>query len=106
MTKLFLACPECGQRFERKHHRAQFCSPQHAKLYNNRQLARGQSIVGLAQAWRGARSSRDAGVREAAKMAFAQLCRELDTFNAEDRGGGRVSATQVYRRRVAAGLLD
>lgn len=112
MPKLFLICPECGSRFEAKHHRAQFCSPAHTKAYNNRQLAEGQRIVAIAKAWRMGKdiyrnkSPESAGLRQAAKDAFSQLCSELDMLNAGDREAGRVPALKVYRRRQIAGLLD
>lgn len=105
-TKPTLTCPECGSRFLQKHHRAQFCTPAHAKLYGNRQLAEGQRIVALAKAWRMGRSIRDEGLRSAAKEAFGQLCRELDALNRMDADAGRMPALKVYKRRKAAGLLD
>lgn len=104
-----MICPECGGTFEPQHHRAQFCSPAHAKAYNNRQLARGQRLVGLAQAWRLGRHfgpSADPELKAAAAQAFRDLCRIADEFNAEDRAEGRVPALKVYRRRQTAGLLD
>lgn len=106
-AKLFRTCPECGVRFELKHHRAQFCTPEHAKVFNNRELARGQKLIGLAKAWRGARSIKDGAVREAGKSAFIEMCRYVDACNAEDRErtGGGVHPTNLYRRRVAAGSL-
>lgn len=105
-TKSFAICPECGSRFERKHHRAQFCTPAHSRTYNNRQLAEGQRIVALAKAWRAGRSVKDPGLKQAAKDAFGQLCRELDILNRQDAEAGRVAALRVYRRRQAAGLLE
>lgn len=104
--KLHRLCPECGSSFEVKHHRAQFCSPAHSRAYNNRQLAEGQRIVALAKAWRQGRNKQTPGDKQAAKDAFAQLCRELDALNQGDAAAGRVPALRVYRRRQAAGLLD
>jgi hypothetical protein len=101
-----LACPECGEAFRPAHHRQQFCSPEHAKVFNNRQLARGQKLVGLALAWRQARSTKDPDLKEAGKAAFMQLCRLLDAYAAEDVKAGRLNAVRLFRRRVAAGLLD
>ncbi|WCD56220.1 hypothetical protein [Caulobacter phage BL94] len=105
-SKIFLTCPECGQKFEAKHHRASFCSPAHRNAYNNRQLAEGQRIVAIAKAWRQSRSTSDKSLKEAGKAAFSQLCRELDMLNAADFEHGRMSALKVYRRRLAGGLLD
>lgn len=104
--KIFATCPECGLRFERKHHRAQFCTPAHSKAYNNRQLAEGQRIVAMAKAWRMARSIKDPELKQAGKEAFGMLCRELDALIAEDAKAGRVQALKVFRRRQLAGLLD
>lgn len=106
MTRATLKCPECGENFARTHHRQQFCTPAHSKAYNNRQLARGQSVVGLAQAWRASRNTSDPAAREAGKLAFAQLCRLIDECNTQDRLAGRVNPLQVFRTRTAAGLLD
>lgn len=106
MSKTFAICPECSARFERKHHRAQFCTPAHGKAYNNRQLAEGQRIVALAKAWRSARSVSDPALKLAGKEAFAMLCRELDALNRGDTEAKRVPALKVFKRRQAAGLLD
>lgn len=106
MSKFFRACPECGLKFEVKHHRAQFCTPAHSKAYSNRQLSEGQRIVGLAKAWRAGRNTSDPVLKQAAKDAFTQLCRELDGLNQADTAEGRVPALKVYRRRQVAGLLD
>lgn len=104
--KTFRTCPECGVQFAVTHHRAQFCSPAHSKAYNNRQLAEGQRIVAIAKAWRAGRDAKDPHMKQAAKDAFGQLCRELDALNAGDRAAGRMPALKVYRRRQLAGLLD
>lgn len=104
--KLHRTCPECGLQFAVKHHRAQFCTPAHSRAYNNRQLAEGQRIVALAKAWRAGRNTADPALKQAAKEAFGQLCRELDALNQGDAEAGRVPALKVYRRRQLAGLLD
>lgn len=105
-TKITLTCPECGQKFVAKHHRAQFCTPAHSRAYNNRQLAEGQRIVAMAKAWHMARSTSDPALKAAGKDAFSQLCRELDALNQADAAAGRMPALKVFRRRQAAGLLD
>lgn len=104
--KMFRICPECGEKFEVRHHRAQFCTPAHSRAYNNRQLAEGQRIVALAKAWRMARSTSDPAMKAAGKEAFSMLCRKLDALNAADREAGRVPALKVFMRRLRAGLLD
>lgn len=101
-----LTCPECGEPFARKHHRQLFCSPAHSKAYSNRQLARGQSVVALLQVWQASRTSKDPAAREAGRVAFAQLCREARTFNAEDREAGRADPVKLFRIRMAEGHLD
>lgn len=106
MPKIIATCPECGSRFEKKHHRAQYCSPAHSKAYNNRHIAEGQRIVALAKAWRATRNTSDASLKQAGKEAFAMLCRELDALNRADHDAGRVPALKVFKRRQAAGLLD
>lgn len=105
-AKTFLTCPECGARFERKHHRAQFCNPVHARAYNNRNITEGQRLVAIAKAWRLGRNTSDPALKQASKEAFAQMCRELDVLVQDDAANGRVSALKVYRRRQLAGLLD
>jgi len=101
-----LVCPECGERFTPTHHRAVFCSPAHAKAHNNRALAEGQRIVGLAKAWRAGRSTSDPKLKAAAKEAFGQLCRELDLLSSVDKAAGRMHPTELFRRRSIWGLLD
>lgn len=105
-AKVFRTCPECGLRFERKHHRAEFCTPAHSRAYNNRHTGEGQRIVGLAKAWRMGRNTSDPELKAASKEAFTQLCRELDVLIQNDAAQGRMSALKVYRRRKNLGLLD
>jgi len=97
-------CPECGVRFSASHHRALFCSPAHQRAFNNRKLARGQVLVGLAQTWRGGRSGSPED-RDASKDAFSEFCRIVSDYNAEDAKAGRPRAVSVYRRQKARGLL-
>lgn len=99
-----LTCPECGERFLRTHHLQLFCAPAHKKAFGNRQLSRA-AVVQLGQVWRSARSSKDPGVKAAAKLAFALMCRRLDEANAEDRAAKRPRPEQVFMLRQAAGLI-
>lgn len=99
-------CPECGEVFTAFSARAQFCTPAHSKAYSNRLLAEGQRIIGLAKAWRAARSIKDPALRQAGKDAFSQMCRELDALTALDLDAGRLHPTKLYLRRERAGLLD
>jgi hypothetical protein len=86
-------CAECGQRFHINRPQQQFCSPAHAKAFQNRQLTEGRAVVALAKAWR---SGRNLGKgpeaedqREVARQALSELCAILDSFNAADRDAGR-----------------
>lgn len=106
MTKaISLTCPECGARFAQAHHRQMFCTPAHKSAFGNRQTGRA-AVVQLGQVWRAARGSKDPAVREAGKLAFALMCRSLDSFNTEDRLAGRMNAVALFIRRQAAGLLN
>lgn len=100
------SCPECSVRFRPTHHRQHFCTPAHKTAYNNRLLGEGQRIVGMAKAWRAGRSIKDPDLRQAAKEAFSQMCRELDELNAQDKKAGRLPALRLFYRRMRAGLLD
>jgi hypothetical protein len=101
-----LTCPECAQRFTATTARKLYCTPACSKAYNNRHIAEGQRIIGLAKAWRAGRSIKDPALRQAAKDAFSQLCRELDALVSDDTAAGRMHPTKVYARREARGLLD
>lgn len=104
--KIMKTCPECGNRFPQTHHRQQFCIAAHGRAYNARVMSEGISVMGLAKAWRAARSQSDPALREAGKEAFILLCRQLDASNSADRDAGRLHPTRMYLRRQAAGLMD
>lgn len=101
-----MTCPECGVDFTPQHHRHLFCIPAHSRKHANRQLARGQAIISLAQVWRGVRDLKGPANKAIGRDVFAKLCRLADAANAEDRAAGRLSAVNLYRRRTDAGLLD
>ena len=82
-------CGECGVRFQATRVDAQFCSPAHKTAFHNRMKGRSAAIA-YAMAWRGGRGGNDV-----AKVAYGELCRLLDRYNAEDRAAGRPSA-QAY----------
>jgi hypothetical protein len=105
-SKIARICPECGLSFVPKHAKRQFCTTEHQKAYNNRQLARGQALASLVMAWRGARSIKDKDIKKYGSLAMAAFCRMADQFNAEDFKAGRVSALKVLRRRDANHLID
>jgi len=105
-TKKTRICPECGAQFAAEHHRKLFCTPAHSKAYNNRLLAEGQRIIGLAKAWRAARSIKDPALRQAGKDAFSQMCRELDALTSADLAAGRAHPTRMHAHRGSFGFLD
>lgn len=98
-------CAECGAPFPVRG-RKLFCSQAHAIAFNNRQLARGQAVMGVAQAWRAGRHPKSDAERQAAGEAFRQLCRLIDAYNAEDAAAGRAKPMSLYRARVASGLFE
>ena len=82
-------CGECGGKFQAKRVDASFCTPEHKLAFHNRAKGRSAAIA-YAMAWRGGR-----GQNDVAKLAYAEFCRLLDRYNAEDRAAGRPSA-QAY----------
>lgn len=100
-------CPECGVRFTFPLNKGgspkRYCTPEHKRTWENRQLSRGMGLVILAQAWRQGRNRRGS---KAAKWAFTDLCLALDRMSAEDREAGRLPALDVLTERLRAeGLL-
>lgn len=100
-------CPECGaevrrepgQRGGTKH----FCSNPCKIAYQARAAKEGRAIIAIAKAWRMSRS-RPAD-KDIGKEAFAELCRVLDDFNAQDRRAGRAPATDYARLLFRDGRL-
>lgn len=105
-SKMTRKCPECGSSFEQKHARQLYCTKPHQIAFNNRQLARGQALVGLGQAWRLGRNTSRPAAKAAAAKAFNALCRLLDDYNAEDMAAGRAQALQLLRVRDAHLMID
>lgn len=90
-------CPECGERFTSTDPRRLFCTNEHKRAWNNRQMTRFAPLGILAQAWRQGRHKK--GGDESAKFAFAEFCNAVDRFNAEDKEAGRTAALEVLRGR-------
>lgn len=105
-------CLNCGVGFTRTHHRqAGFHDRKCQTDFHNRNRARGQSLVTLAQAWRMGRnakgkSAKAVRARETAAWAFSEMCRLLDHHNADDKAAGRPGGIAVVQRQTAWGLLD
>ena len=100
-------CPECqapvrrepGARGGTKH----FCCNEHKVAYQARQAKEGRAIIAIAKAWRMSRNS--PANKETGSQAFAELCRMLDGFNAEDRAEGRAPAVDYVRTLFSDGRL-
>lgn len=91
-------CPECGQEFTTNGGRGKpriFCTDAHKQAHANRRMARGKSLVAIAQAWRKSRGSGEAG-----KFFFAELTSMLDEFNAQDLAAGRMDPVE-YAKTVS-----
>lgn len=86
-------CAECNQKFEAVNRKKLFCSDTHKLAFHNRCTARGKVLIPLAMAWRTKR-----GGGGTAKKAFAEMCRLLDAFAAEDREGGRMRMADYVER--------
>jgi hypothetical protein len=98
-------CCECGQPFKAVRSHQLFCSKEHAKTFQNRQLAEGRAVIALAKAWRVGRNVKGSTpeaekLKRTASEALTELCSVLDFFIANDRDEGRPNPL-VY----AKGLL-
>lgn len=105
MPKPVITCPECGGRFPQGHHRQLFCIPAHGRTYNKRVESESMAVMGLAKAWRAARSAPAGPLREAGKEAFILLCRQIDASNTADLKAGRMNPTRLFAIRRNMGLL-
>lgn len=86
------ACPECSQAISPNR---VFCSSDCKRVWNNRLLKEGGSLMLLAKAWRQGRNKKN-GV---SKNAFTEFCLAVDRSNAEDRAAGRMKAIDVLENR-------
>src|SRR4051794_22739359 len=107
MPNLTRHCPECGEPFETAHPRKLFCKKACGVAFNNRELVRGQALVGLAKAGRAGRgrTGKPADQR-AAREAWAEFLRAVKRMIDEDKAAGRADPVRLYRARSARGLLD
>ena len=90
-------CPECNQPFMGSLV-ASFCSAKHKQAFHTRSMKRGQMLTPLAMAWRGGR-----GQKEISRRAYAEQCRLLDMWNAEDRAAGRMTMAEYTERKLKNG---
>lgn len=88
-------CAECSATFKRTQHKQVFCGPKCKQAYHNRAAARGKTLVPLALAWRGSRST------ATGKRAFTELCAVVSRFNEEDKAAGRMPAAKFLGRQYA-----
>lgn len=96
-------CPECGSEVEPKSTPGQprvFCSAAHKQAHNNRMAVRGKSLTKIALGWRKTRGSGDFG-----KFLFAEMCKMLDAWNAEDLTAGRMPSDE-YANLVTSGFTS
>jgi hypothetical protein len=101
-------CPECGERIEfdrqpdganhaRRGVTPVFCTPEHKRAWNNRQMSRAAPLMLLMQVWRKGRHKKGS---KAAKIAFTELCLAIDAATSEDMAAGRPPAIEVYEARL------
>ena len=103
-TAALKVCPNCGGHVERKSARGPsptFCSSECKRAKGNRDLARGSTIIVMAQAWRINRGS-----GSVSKAALQELCAILDRYNAEDREAGRPRADVHAAKMLNSGYSN
>ena len=102
-------CPECRKPFSVISRNGgspqRYCSPQHKRAWENRQIARGMKVVLLAQAWQEMRHRKSPpGFRG---WALSELCGIVNGYTAEDKAAGRMSPLDILRdRHRADGTLE
>lgn len=98
------ACSECGKVFPLVPTKGgapqRYCSPEHKRAWENRQLSRGQGLVILAQAWQEARHRKSAkGFRG---WVLNEMCAVINRYSAEDKAAGRLPALDILKDRQRA----
>lgn len=98
-------CPNCGGPVVRRSARGPmptFCDAKGKDVckreHSNRHLVEGRAVIALVKAWR-----IDRGSGEIAQLAFAEACRILDQYNAQDRDAGRPRADLYAAKLLADG---
>lgn len=89
-------CPECGVSIRHKDPRRLFCTAEHKNAWNDRNKARGGSLVILLQAWRQGRHRKGDQTKG---YALTELCLAVDRMSAEDKAAGRPAALDVLKGR-------
>ncbi len=96
-------CQECSTPFpidpKKGGSPQRYCSPEHKRAWENRQLSRGMGLVVLAQARRQGRHRKKS---EVAKWALNEFATQLDRMSAEDKAAGRMAALDILTDRHRA----
>ena len=94
------SCAECGAPFAPTRAWSLFCCKAHKQAFHSRQMSRGHILSTLMQVHRrGGDGKRNA--TDDSRYAFAQACKLLDRFNAEDKAAGRRPDLVVAAKRAS-----
>lgn len=97
-------CPECAAPFPVIPTKGgcpqRYCTPEHKRTWENRQLSRGQGMVILAQAWQEGRHRKSG--KEFRGWVLSELCTVINRYSAEDKAAGRLPALDILKDRHRA----
>lgn len=96
-------CPECLQRFPRRHPGQLFCTTVHRDAWNNRATVRGRVLTPLAIVERVTRGG-SRGDTHTGKRARQQKDALIQRWIEEDRAAGRMTWPDYMARRYAIGF--
>lgn len=88
-------CPQCGSDYVAHHGRQNFCTTICKTTFHDTNAKRGKVAMAFVQTWRTGKR----GATEDTSFAFTQLCKMLDTWNAQDRERGRKPELVVRGKR-------
>jgi endogenous inhibitor of DNA gyrase (YacG/DUF329 family) len=94
-------CPNCGGPAVRRSPRGPmppFCSDACKRDHGNRGMSEGRAAIAFLKSWRADRCN-----GEIAKASFAQLCRIVDQFNAQDFAAHRPRPDLYAAKMLATG---
>lgn len=97
-------CPECGLEFTRSSGRGgvkNFCTDQHKRDYQARQMKQGRAIIALAKAWRESRNRKED--RAFGAEALSEMVSIIDSFVSQDREAGRPKTIGYAKRLLKQG---